>query len=87
MSPPVALAAASALPAAAGLPDLLPGGATPDALTLYMSVCSSDMSSQEAVSAEQACVLSAGLQGEESSPSANGSSGLALQLKVYASTC
>jgi|SouAtlMetagenome_1021521.scaffolds.fasta_scaffold473707_1 hypothetical protein len=87
MSPPVALAAASALPAAAGLPDLLPGGATPDALTLYRSVCSSDMSSQEAVSAEQACVLSAGLQGEESSPSANGSGGLALQLKVYASTC
>ena len=87
MSPPVALAAASALPAAAGLPDLLPGGATPDALTLYRSVCSSDMSSQEAVSAEQACVLSAGLQGEESSPSANGSGGLVLQLQAYASTC
>ena len=87
MSPPVALAAASALPAAAGLPDLLPGGATPDALTLYRSVCSSDMSSQEAVSAEQACVLSVGLQGEESSPSANGCGGLARQLKVYASAC
>ena len=87
MSPPVALAAASALPAAAGLPDLLPGGATPDALTLHRSVYSSDMSSQEAVSVEQACVLSVGLHGEESSPSANGSGGLALQLKVYASTC
>ena len=89
MSPPVALAAASALPAAAGLPDLLPGEAAPDVLTctLHRSVCSPGISSQEAVSAEQAYVLSAGLQGEESPPSANGSGGLALQLKVYASTC
>ena len=39
------------------------------------------------MSAEQAYVLSAGLQGEESPPSANGSGGLTLQLKVYASTC
>ena len=87
MSPPVALAAASALPAAAGLPDLLSGEAAPDVLTLHRSVCSAGISSQEAVSAEQAYVLSAGLQGEESPPSVNGSGGLTLQLKVYASTC
>ena len=89
MSPPVALVAAPALPAAAGLPDLLPGEAAPDVLTLYRSVCSPGTSSQEVVSAEQlqAYVLSAGLQGEESPPSANGSGGLTLQLKVYASTC
>ena len=64
MSPPVALAAASALPAAAGLPDLLPGEAAPDVLTSHRSVGPSGISSQEGVSAEQACVLSAGLQGE-----------------------
>jgi hypothetical protein len=87
MSPPVALAAAPVLPAAVGLSDLLPGRDTSDTLTLYRSVCASDMSSQEAVSTEQACVPSAGLQDEESSPSANGSGGLTLQLKVYASTC
>ena len=87
MSPPVALAAASALPAAAGLPDLLRGEAAPNLLTLHRSVCSPGMSSQEVVSAEQAYVLIAGLQGEEPPPSANGSGGLALQLKVYASTC
>ena len=86
MSQPLALAAAPALPAAAGLPDLLPGEAAPDILTLYRSVCSPGTSSQEVVSAEQAYVLSAGLQGEES-PSANGSGGLTLQLNVYASTC
>ena len=86
MSPPVALAAASAPPAAAGLPDLLAGQAAPDVLTLHTSVCSQGISSQEVVGAEQACVPSVGLQGGESSPSANGSGGLVLQLQVYAST-
>ena len=62
MSPPIALAAASALPAAAGLPDLLPGEAAPEVLTLHRSVCSPGMSSQEVVSAEQAYVLSAGFK-------------------------
>ena len=58
MSPPVALADASALPAAAGLLELLPGEAAPGVLTLHRSVCSPGISSQEVVhvGAEQAYV-------------------------------